>query len=70
MACVNGKTSDLCVVEMANSNLPAEPDYVPGDIGIGSYDYIQFNYCLDCGTLRGKFPLNKTSLERKDEVND
>jgi len=32
--------------------------YVPEDIGIGSSDYIEFNYCLDCGQIQGEFPVS------------
>lgn len=54
IASVNGKTSDRCSVRLGPRSLEG---YVPMDVGIGGNDYIRFNYCLDCGTIQGKFPL-------------
>jgi hypothetical protein len=31
--------------------------YVPSNLGIGSGDYIEIQYCLDCGQLQGEFPI-------------
>jgi hypothetical protein len=44
--------------------------YVPGDIGIGGGDYIQFDLCMDCGQIQGDFPLGKAELETSDEADD
>ena len=38
--------------------------YVPYGFGIGGGDYIRFNFCMDCGQLQGKFPLDITELEQ------
>lgn len=38
--------------------------YVPCDIGIGSDDYVEMRYCLDCGQIQGKFPLPKSEMEK------
>jgi hypothetical protein len=37
--------------------------YVPGDMGIGAGDYIEFEFCGDCGQIQGDFPLLPTELE-------
>ena len=37
--------------------------YVPKDLGIGGGDYIDFEYCLDCGQIQGKFPLPPAKIE-------
>lgn len=37
---------------------------VPNDLGIGGEDYIEFDLCLDCGQLQGKFPLPTSEIER------
>lgn len=37
--------------------------YVKSSLGIGSGDYVEFSYCLDCGQLRGQFPLPMTEGE-------
>lgn len=41
--------------------------YVPKDLGIGGGDYMEFNLCLDCGQVQGKFPLPPTSMERGND---
>jgi hypothetical protein len=55
IARVGGKTSDRCTVD-GPGGLTGEPDYVPDGIGIGGGDYIQFSYCLNCGTIQGDWP--------------
>ncbi len=54
---VNGKTSDMC--NLINRETGAEiVDYVPPNIGLGrDEDYIEFEYCADCGQMQGKFPV-------------
>lgn len=42
-------------------------DYLPRDMGIGGGDDNQFTYCLDCGQIQGKWPLEKTELEKQNE---
>jgi hypothetical protein len=37
--------------------------YVPDDIGIGSGDYVDFNYCLQCGQIQDEFPKVASSIE-------
>jgi hypothetical protein len=32
--------------------------YVPNGIGIGGGDEIEFMYCLKCGQIQDKFPIN------------
>ncbi len=36
--------------------------YLPRDLGLGYLD-LHFFYCLDCGQIRGQFPLFRTALE-------
>ena len=57
---VGGKTSDLCFVAVGDKE---HDGYVPGDMGIGSGDYIDFDFCLDCGQMQGEFPVPTTELE-------
>jgi hypothetical protein len=52
---VNAKCSDMCVVEKADEDILLE-GYVPRNIGIGSGDYIDFDYCLDCGQIQDDWP--------------
>lgn len=57
---VTGKCSDTCGFSMGGVN---SDGYVPKGVGIGGGDYIEFNYCLDCGQIQGKFPVEKCDME-------
>lgn len=61
---VGAKCSDLCNVEF---NGVEHDGYVPSDIGIGSGDYIDLDYCLECGKIQGKFPIKNPSFVKEDE---
>jgi hypothetical protein len=64
IASVNGKTSDCCCVHYKNAD---SDGYVPGDIGIGGGDYIEFDYCLDCGRIQSKeFPIKEEAFEQEE----
>jgi hypothetical protein len=52
--------SDMCSVDIAGRHLHG---YVPRDLGIGGGDDVQFDYCLACGQIQGKFPLPATTME-------
>ena len=66
IATINAKCSDLCFISLSGA---AKDGYVPDDMGIGGGDYVEFSYCLDCGQIQGKFPLDKTDLENSDILN-
>jgi hypothetical protein len=55
IADVQGKTSDLCFVQL--ENLRYNDGYVPSGMNIGGGDYLRFSLCLDCGQLQGEFPV-------------
>lgn len=62
---VFAKCSDSFSVETEDEHQEYE-GYVPDDMGIGSGDYIDFAYCLDCGQIQGdEFPLAPSVLARK-----
>jgi hypothetical protein len=63
VASVMAKCSDMCSVTLGG--LEAE-GYVPRDMGIGGGDYIEFEYCLDCGVIQGCCMLSMTKLEESD----
>lgn len=58
---VSAKCSDMFSVDLGDSRMNG---YVPGDMGIGSGDYVEFSYCLECGQLQGKFPLAPAGIEK------
>jgi hypothetical protein len=41
--------------------------YVPDDLGIGGGDYVEFDMCLTCGQVQGKFPLPTAVLEAEED---
>ena len=53
---VSGKTSDCFSSHYPKAGLMID-DYPPTDMGIGGNDYMEFDYCLECGTIQGKFPV-------------
>jgi len=61
---ISGKCSDLCWVKVGNKE---HDGYVPWDMQIGGGDYVEFNYCLDCGQIQGTFPLPPAKIEFEDE---
>lgn len=55
--CVDRFTADLGDKEYG-------PDYVPGDLGIGRGDDMEFRYCLDCGRIVSHdFPILDEDME-------
>lgn len=62
---INAKCSDLCNVV---SNTGLEHDgYVPENIGIGGGDYVEFDYCIDCGQIQGQFPISFNGKFSEDD---
>ena len=65
IASITAKCSDLCF-----TYLPGRKEiegYVVDEIGIGGGDYVEFDYCLDCGQMQGTFPITEETI---DEVLD
>lgn len=60
---ISAKCSDLCVAAI-NGN--EHDGYVPNDIGLKDWsgDYVELDYCLNCGQIQGHFPMDKCALER------
>jgi hypothetical protein len=64
---ISGKCSDMSWARVGDKE---HDGYVPSDMGIGGSDYIEFNYCLDCGQMQGEFPLPKSKLEGEENDGD
>lgn len=60
MMSVGGKTSDMCCVTYKDMD---RNDYVPRGLNIGGGDYLSFRVCLDCGTMKGQWPLSDEAVE-------
>ena len=56
---VTSKCSDCCYLKFFHDGRVGEHEgYVPKNIGIGGGDYIEFDYCADCGMILGDFPVD------------
>lgn len=59
---VSGKTSDC----FSLTDYRTQRDmcgYVIANAGIGEGgDYIEFDYCIDCGQIQGSFPINEKAV--------
>lgn len=67
---LTGKTSDCFGFTYKDKEYDG---YVPDNIGIGSSDYIEFSYCLNCGKIQFEFPIKEeiiNELLNKDIEND
>lgn len=66
MVVINAKCND-CVFTMIKG--ATRNGYAPRDIGLPAAfgDYLKVDYCLDCGQLRGDFPVPLTEMEEGNE---
>jgi len=56
---VSAKCSDLFSATLLGASYNG---YVPREIGIGGGDFVEFDYCLDCGQIQGdSFPVTNTT---------
>lgn len=60
VASMSAKCSDMCDVSLHGQTMSG---YVPYGFGIGYDDYVNFNWCIDCGQIQDEFPLPLTFLE-------
>ena len=62
LAGVNAKCSDLC--QFIDHQGGRDRDYyVPEQVGVGGGDYVEFDYCLDCGQIQGQFPIPQEKVD-------
>lgn len=61
VASLTAKCSDCCGVTLCNSEIEG---YVPKDLGIGGGDYVELDFCLECGQIQGMFPRPPSALEK------
>jgi hypothetical protein len=61
---VNAKCSDRFYAK-STIDQQEHAGYVPRDMGLGTDgDYVEIDYCLNCGQIQGRFPLKPTKLEQ------
>lgn len=64
IANVDAKCSDMCSISIEGDAYSlTEAEYVPEGLNIGGGDYIDFDYCLDCGQIQGNFPIPEETIE-------
>ena len=63
---VNGKTSDMCQCVYQDIN---KDGYVPSGLPFSDKygDYIEFDLCLECGRMQGKFPVSDAKVKKAIE---
>lgn len=62
---VNAKCSDMCGISI--DHLDFEHDGYVMDLGVGSGDYVDFNFCLDCGQIIGFKPVTDAQIKASEE---
>jgi hypothetical protein len=62
----SAKCSDLFSASIGGKE---HDGYVPSDLGIGNRygDYMDVEFCMDCGQMQGVFPLPPAALESDDD---
>ena len=65
IASLSAKSSDLNFIRVGDNS---KEGYGPSDMGIGGGDYVEFDWCLNCGQIQHiNFPLPKCQLERIED---
>jgi len=59
LADVTAKCSDCCTFRTGDID---QNGYVPGGMGIGGGDYVEMDYCLECGQIQGEWPVSPDAL--------
>jgi len=59
---VNAKCSDLCNIQPPHDEGDYTNGYVPDGLNIGGGDYVEFEVCLDCGTIQGVWPITPEAV--------
>ena len=67
VAQISAKCSDCCSVIMPGCE-DWYSGYVPGELGIGAGDYVEFKWCLSCGQIQGKFPIQQLTEETEGQI--
>jgi hypothetical protein len=58
---VSGKTADMCFVRIDGRE---HDGYVPEDMGIGGGDYLEIDFCLECGMIQSEdFPVDPSVVD-------
>jgi hypothetical protein len=61
---ISAKCADLCFAAYKGIE---QCDYAPDDVGLDGGDYVAFNFCLECGTIQGKWPKTDPGFYTKEK---
>lgn len=50
---ISAKCSDLCFIQYPDGS--EKDGYIDDSLGIGCGDYVDFSFCLHCGTIQERF---------------
>ena len=56
---VSGKTSDGCCMDYGDVQYDG---YIPSGLNLGHGDYLEFDLCLECGHIKGTFPISDATV--------
>lgn len=54
---VSGKVTDSCHFSVPADGFLQRDGYVPGVVGDAGGDYMEFDFCLNCGQIQGEWPV-------------
>lgn len=61
VAYISGKCSDRSSFVDHRGN--EKDGYVPYELNLDGGDYIEFKFCLNCGTIQGQWPISDETLD-------
>jgi len=60
----HGRDCNHFALQLSTGEISEHEGYVPGELGVGCGDDVEFTVCLDCGQMQGDWPLPATALDR------
>jgi hypothetical protein len=64
---VSGNVANTCCIVMGQNEVV---DCVPDNLGIGGGDFMEFEYCLECGQIQDTFPVDDPEWESENDYDD
>ena len=61
---LNAKSNDCNSIALGDKE---HIGYLPSSILVGSGDYISFEFCLECGQIQEKFPIDDPDFGEENE---
>lgn len=68
---ISAKCSDCFTADLVNTEIPTYDGSVLTGIGISNdSDFVHMKYCLDCGKIQGRFPIDMSLAFVGDDSED